>query len=506
MVNSAVRLLDRAAELFADREAIEDVNSCLTYKEYREASRRIGTGLLQADCRRRPILVMLPKCTAALTCFMGAMYAGCPYVPMNYGTPLPRLDKMVDNLNPGAIITDSGLLEDLTKQYPDIKVFDVAALSQCETDEEGLEAMTSTVIDTDPVYIIYTSGSTGMPKGVTMSHRGVIDYAQWVKECFDYDTTTVMASQAPFYFDNSVFDIYGCMYSGGKMVMIPDVLYMFPAKLPQFLADHEITSIFWVPTLMIFIANSGALDKVDLPKLKTVAFAGEVMPNTQLNIWRRALPGRVFANLYGPTEICDVSCYYIVDREFADSDPLPIGVACENMRMLILTEDGREAEVNEQGEICILGSGVALGYWNAPEQTAKVFVNNPLRPEVPQRMYRSGDLGYKTEEGLIMYQGRMDNQIKVRGNRIELGEIESAAMCVEGVENVCAVFEPVKQEIVLFLETQQNYTLRKFNMEMKKFVPKYMLPAKVICMPNLPHTPNDKIDRVLLKKKLEEEA
>ena len=105
-----------------------------------------------------------------------------------------------------------------------------------------------------------------------------------------------------------------------------------------------------------------------------------------------------------------------------------------------------------------------------------------------------------------MYQGRMDNQIKVRGNRIELGEIESAAMCVEGVENVCAVFEPVKQEIVLFLETQQNYTLRKFNMEMKKFVPKYMLPAKVICMPNLPHTPNDKIDRVLLKKKLEEEA
>jgi len=159
----------------------------------------------------------------------------------------------------------------------------------------------------------------------------------------------------------------------------------------------------------------------------------------------------------------------------------------------------------EQGELCVIGSGVALGYWNAPELSDKAFVSNPLQPNVPQRMYRTGDLACRTEEGLILFQGRRDNQIKLRGNRIELGEIENAAMCIEGVENVCAVLDQPNQQIVLFVETQREFTLRRFNLELKKYIPQYMMPGRLCCMEKLPHTPNDKIDRVALKRLLSEE-
>ena len=449
---------------------------------------------------------MLPKSADALCAFMGAMFAGCPYVPMNMGTPVSRSKKMFENLNPGAIVCYKAQTDEMRQAFPNIRTLCLEDLLEQEADDQILERSLSNVTDTDPIYILYTSGSTGVPKGVTIPHIGVIDYAHWVVETFGFNTETVMASQAPFYFDNSIFDIYGSMLSGGKLVIVPEAMYMFPGKLPQYLKEHDITSIFWVPSVMINVANSGALNSIDLPRLKNIAFCGEVMPNTQLNIWRRALPGRSFANLYGPTEISDVCCYYIVDRTFADSDPLPIGIACENMRIHILTEDNREAEVNEQGELCVVGSGLALGYWNAPEITAKAFVNNPLQPNVPQRMYRTGDLAYRNEEGLIMFQGRKDNQIKLRGNRIELGEIESAAMCVPGVENVCAVLDQENQQIVLFLETKESFLLRRFNMELKKYIPNYMMPGKLVCMEQLPHTPNDKIDRVTLKNSLKEEA
>ena len=504
MLNSAVRLLEQTAASYPGRTAIQDNDISLTYDDYLIQARKVGTGLVNAALNRGPIVIMLPKSSRALVSFMGAMYAGCPYVPMNLSTPTSRLKKMFENLSPAAMIADDAQMEKLHEEFPDIPLFSFSQLLQTQIDEAALENSLDRVVDTDPIYIMYTSGSTGIPKGVTIAHRGVLDYANWVVERFGYSENTVMANQAPLYFDNSIYDIYGCMNCGGKLILTPESLLLFPSKLPAFLAENEVTSIFWVPTVMINVANSGALSSAELPKLKNVSFCGEVMPNLQLNVWRKALPNCTYANLYGPTEISDVCCYYVVDREFADSDPLPIGKACENTRIHLLNESNEEAKVGEQGEICVVGSGVGLGYWNAPELTAKVFVQNPLQKNVPQSIYRTGDLAVRTSEGLILFHGRKDSQIKLRGNRIELGEIESAAMCIEGVENCCAILDESKQQITLFAETTRDMNLRKFNLEMKKYVPNYMLPGQLVCMEKLPHTANDKIDRVRLKASLQE--
>ena len=505
-MNSAVCLLERAAKLFADRPAVEDEQKSLTYTVYRQVAKAIASELLRRGSGRKPIVFYLPKSVDMLCGFMGAMYAGSPYAPVDSHIPMNRLEKIVESLEPAFIVTNSELAGNLENcAIGDTKVALIDELLSAETDDALVDAALTKVVDSDPIYIMYTSGSTGTPKGVTIPHRGIIDYADWVVNTFRFDEETVMANQAPFYFDNSTFDIYGCLLCGGKLILIPDVLMMFPVRLPEFLAEKEVTSIFWVPTVMINVANSGILETVQLPKLKNVAFCGEVMPNKQLNIWRKYLPHCTYANLYGPTEITDVCCYYIVDREYDDADPLPIGKACENMRVVILTEDNKAAKVGEQGELCVIGSGVALGYWNNPEITNKVFVQNPLAGQYKERMYRTGDLAYWDQDGLIQFCGRKDNQIKLKGNRIELGEIETAAMTVEGVENAAAIFDEENELIALFVETQGTLPLRRFNLELKKHIPSYMLPGKLFPMEKLPHTANDKIDRVRLKKQLKGE-
>lgn len=504
-INSAVRLLDIAAEKFSSKTAVADEWGEMSFSELQRLGKSIASAILPSGSLE-PVIVHLQKSAKCIACFMGAMYSGNPYVPVSYDMPQNRIQKIVDSLDGiGRIITDTEGAKIFEEMNAPQKIYVYDEIINTPPDERAISQSLASVTDTDPIYIMFTSGSTGAPKGVTVPHRGVIDYAMWVRDTFKTDENSNLGNQAPFYFDNSIFDIYSMLLTGAKMTIIPEKLFMFPSKLPEFVRDNHITTIFWVPTVMINVANSGALSEINMSELKNVVFCGEVMPNAQLNIWRKSQPHCTYANLYGPTEISDVCSYYIVDREFADSDPLPIGRACENMRIIILNEENKIADINEQGELCVIGTGVSLGYWNAPELTRKAFTVNPANPYYPERIYRTGDLAYINSEGLIMFVGRRDNQVKVKGNRIELGEIENAAMCVGSVRGAYAVYDEKSQKIVLFVESCEALTLRKVNQELKKYIPQYMLPGKLVVMDAFMHTANDKIDRVALKRSLEAE-
>lgn len=502
-MNSAVMMLERTAARLGDKTAVRDEWEKLTFRELRNRALSIAAGLVQARGDRRgllPVVVYLPKSADAVACFAGAMYAGEPYVPVAADIPMLRLQSILKSLRQGHIITCPELAGNL--EGLELTGFTVHISREMRTlppDEKGALARLEKIMDVDPIYIMYTSGSTGTPKGVTIPHRGILDYARWLQGTFRFDEKTVLGNQSAFYFDNSTLDIYTMMYTGAEMVIIPEVLFRFPAKLPEFIEAEGINTIFWVPTVMISVANSGILSQKAMPRLKKVLFCGEAMPNRQLNIWRRDHPDALYANLYGPTEITDVCTCYVVDRPFDDAEPLPIGRPCRNMGAVVLTEENTQAAVGEIGELCILGSGLALGYWNAPELTRAAFVQNPLCPDYDQRLYRTGDLAYVAPDGLLMFVGRKDSQIKLRGNRIELGEVEAACKTLPGVENACVLFDAGREEIVLFVQTRENLVLRKVNLELRKRLPAYMLPGRLECMETLPQTPNGKIDRVRLK-------
>ncbi len=500
-MNSIVCLLERTAAQLPQAVALEDSDGEMTYKALRTAARIAATALLAHGVKKGgPVAVYLPKSCGCVVSFYAALYCGAPYAPLDYTAPAHRTEKTLQNLRPSCIITNEegrGKLQSL--DLPDSLLLDYVTLTAGQEDEEALYRTVDATVDTDPAYIMYTSGSTGTPKGVVIPHRGVLDYAAFIAESYGISKDTIIGLQSGFHFDNSVFDLYAAVLTWAKVVIIPEILFMYPVKLMEYVAEKRISCVFWVPTVMCSVANSGALDTVALPDLQTVVFAGEVMPNKQLNIWRRALPNCLYSNLYGPTEITVDCTIYNVDREFSDSDPLPIGYARPNMRVLILRDDDTEAAVGETGELCVVGSQLALGYWNNPEETARHFVVNPLNRAFPEPMYRTGDLAYREADGLIQYVGRKDSQIKLRGNRIEMGDIETAARCVPGVSNACAVFDAENERIVLFVETSEALTLRRLNVELGKYIPKYMLPGKLVCMEALPLNANRKIDRVALK-------
>lgn len=502
IMNSCVCLLERAAQLYGTKTAFGDKDGTITFSELRKKSRNAAAYLIN-NCetgRLKPIIVYLPKSINSIIGFMSAMYAGSPYVPVDYAIPMARMEKTVENLVPAAIITDADGREKLKSAGIEVKTVLTDELLSSPSDDAAVDSALSAVCDLDCAYIMYTSGSTGTPKGVTVSHRGVIDYTMWLVTTFPIDGDSIIGMQSAFHFDNSVFDMYLTLYTGAKTMIIPEILFMYPEKLIEYMEQEELSVIFWVPTVMISVANAQVLDNAKLDKLKLILFAGEVMPNTQLNYWRKNLPDCMYVNMYGPTESTDIATYYIVDREYENHETLPIGKPCANMKALILNSENKLCRTGEQGELCIGGSGIASGYWNSPEITEKAFVQNPLNTKYNETLYRTGDLVYENEEGNIIFVGRADSQIKLRGNRIELGDLESAASAMDDVDSCCALFDADKQEIVLFIETQENIVQRKFNMGLKQYLPSYMVPSRIITTDKFPHTPSGKIDRQKLKK------
>lgn len=502
LYTSAVELLDIAAEKYSDRVAFRDAYGEITFAELQTASRKLATALMKnTDTgRTRPVMVYMPKSIKSIVSFMGSMYAGSPYVPMDYAVPVARFCATAQNLCPTAVITDEAGREKLKDAGIDMAILVYDELIDCDADNDAVDAVLNTATDLDAAYIMYTSGSTGTPKGVTISHRAVLDYTKWLTDTFDIEKDSVIGMQSAFHFDNSVFDMFATLYVGCTTVIIPEVLFMYPEKLFDFLDEENISIIFWVPTVMISVANSGILSRKKLKNLKLILFAGEVMPIRQLNEWIDNYPDCKFVNMYGPTEATDIVLYYVVDREFTAGETLPIGIPCANMKALILDADGNLCKKGEQGELCIGGSGISSGYWNSPEITQKAFIQNPLNNKYRDRLYRTGDLVYEAEDGNIIFCGRADSQIKLRGNRIELGDIEAAAAAMDNIKNCCAMFSHETEEIFLFLETDAEIIQRKFNMELKKVLPAYMIPQKIVSMQSFPHTPSGKIDRQLLKK------
>jgi amino acid adenylation domain-containing protein len=508
MQTNALEYLDQTAARFPDRTAVRGASGSYTFGEFRRAALELAASLVaRADVTNTPIAVYLPKSREAVRCFAAILYSGNCYAPMDVKSPAARIAAVLRKLGAALIITDRANLAELRRAgAPEDRIMVLEDAPKGEVTPE-LERRFEQLIDTDPIYIIHTSGSTGDPKGVTITHRGVIDYIDWANSVYRIDENTAIGSQAPFHFDNSTLDIYLCFSRGATLDLIPGELFLFPVKLIEYMRERGINFVFWVPSVLMQVAKMDILANTELPPLTQILFAGEVMPCKQLNYWRKWFPNALFSNLYGPTEITVDCTYYIVNRELAEDEPLPIGFPCRNSDVLILNAENRPAAAGERGELCVRGSSLALGYWNDPEKTAAAFVPNPLQPHYPERIYRTGDLVYRNDVGEIIFTGRLDFQIKHMGYRIELPEIEYQVLAIDQIANACVLYNKGKKEITLFYETTDgDLSPAKIRQELSQIFPKYMLPTAFHQMKELPRNPNGKIDRNGLSVTLEQMA
>lgn len=505
-----INLLDSFEKIVAenaDKIAVKHNAKSISFGELQQKSVKLA-GLLHKQTTggaNTPIAVFLPKEVATVIADIGIMYSANPFMNLDVKTPKERIQNIINLIRPAAIISSSKFAKALDGVDIPLILIDQINWDDLSVDIRKLDDKRRNLIDTDPFCIINTSGSTGTPKGVVLNHRSFFDFMSVSNERFGFDGTEIIGSLSPAVFDIFDFELCMLMMNGSQLVLLDAMLAAFPARLLESLATNHVNFIFWVPSIMVNIANMQLLDKIALPDLKLVWFAGEVFPTKQFLVWYDKLPQTKFANLYGPIEITLDCTYYEVKERPVESEALPIGIPYRNTDVLILNDKDEKCGVEEEGELCVRGTSLAMGYYNNPEKTAAAFVQNPLNKSYPELIYRTGDMAYVRKDGNIIFKGRKDSLIKHMGYRIELGEIEHVVENdLKLVKYCCAVYHYEKKEIVLFYENDAEIADKDFRKEISKVFPSYMIPSVYIKMDELPRNTNGKIDRLLLKNKVNE--
>ncbi len=495
----------------------------LTYAALEEASNRLARALNEAGCRRGDrVGLLMPKMPAAIVAMLGALKADAIYVPMDPASPAARQARVLEvsdcrcilaagpvgqNLRDtlaAATLTQRPMIGWLDEDPPpDVHpVFSLRDLSACSATPP---AYANT--DGDVAHILFTSGSTGVPKGVMITHASVVHLLRWAAAYFGIVHTDRISQHPPLRFDVSTFDVFGTLWAGAELHLVPPELNLLPHKLAQFIRDARLTQWFSVPSVLNLMANFDVVGQDDFLSLRRVLFAGEPLPTPTLIHWMRRLPHVQFTNLYGPTETTIVSSYYTLLRCPSDErEPIPIGTACAGEELLILDSQLQPVASGEVGDLYIRGVGLSPGYWRDPEKTRSAFLPYSDGTGPQDRIYKTGDLARRGADGLYYFVGRADTQIKSRGYRIELGEIEAALHSLEGLREsavvaiqsegfegwlICCAYVPAPGKDV------STKSLRK---DLAALVPGYMLPARWMRYDVLPKNDNGKIDRPQLRE------
>lgn len=490
--------LRKAAATQPDKIAFSDEQKHVTYAQTLDVAQRIATALIDRfDRVNEPIAVLIDRNVESICAFMGIAMSRNFYCPIDVTQPLQRITTILEQMQPMAMISIGNMPEALIG-LTQLPVLEYSELLETQADDALIAARQDSALDTDPLYAICTSGSTGVPKGVLISHRNVLDFIPVFCETFRFDENEVFGNQAPFDFDVSVKDIYSTLYCGATMHIIPKVCFSMPKLLVNTLDERKVTTLIWAVSALCIIAGVNAFKHKVPAGLRKILFSGEVMPIKMLNIWRSYYPDAMFVNLYGPTEITCNCLYYIIDREFGLTDKLPLGVPFRNEGVLFLNEHNQPIRPGETGEICVVGTCVALGYYRNPEKTAAAFVQNPLNDRYPEIMYRTGDMAELAENGEYYFAARKDFQIKHMGHRIELEEIETHCSAVDGVTRASCLFDSDRNKIVAYYVGTPDK--KEIIDQLKTRLPKYMIPNIFIKAESLPLNKNGKIDRQQLRK------
>lgn len=494
---NVLQYIEKASREYPNKTAVSSAEQSFTFAELR-ASAGVLAARLYREGSGRPIGVFANRTAATAVWYLAVLYSGNHYVPLDPDVPTDKLK---------AIIDDCGLVTIIGDDCNTDKVRDAGFVEEFIIPDEptggecdALSEIHHVIDDDDPAYIIYTSGSTGKPKGVVKSHGAICSYIEAFCETFDFSPDEVIGNQTPFFFDASAKDFYLMLKTGATLDIIPTERFSLPTELIEYMNEKKITFASWVPTAVSLVAMLCPFSLVKPIYLRRLFFVGEVMPMKHLNKWRRELPELQYVNLYGQTELAGICCYYEVDREFSDSDVLPIGKPLGNCRVYLVDDDRVINEIGRIGELYIAGPALASGYYNDPEKNRECFIMRDFG-NGEERCFRTGDLAQYNEFGELVFAARVDYQIKHMGHRIELGEIEAVAGALDEIARCCCLYNSEKRRIVLICQLSEGCKLsgKELQSILRGRMSGYMVPGKVVILDKLPLNANGKIDRQALR-------
>lgn len=505
MLSNMLEYLEATAARVPERVAFYDEREALTFRGLLETARRIGTALAAAAKPRSPVALLLDsRSIRNIPAMYGVLCAGCAYAPLDIAMPPERLAQLLTLLAPAAVLADGpGEKALVASGYKDAAFFRYDSAAGASCDPALLAAIRRGTNSYDPMSILYTSGSTGIPKGSIQTHLGYIHWTEATIAAYNMDESVVFGNQSPFFYANSIIDIFPPVALGATVYLLPAGVLAFPSKLIDALNAHRVTELTMTPFSFISVVNSGALTPGCLPELRYGIMSGESMPWEPLKVWMDATPAATWWHLYGSTEMFTVAVGR-VEGPPPEDERLPVGRPFPMTHILFVDENGVEVPAGTPGEMLLSSPYVSVGYHRDEARTEGSWVVDPLDRGWYERFYRAGDLGYIRPDGQLVVLGRQDTQIKHMGYRMELGEVEAALRSVDGWQDGCVMYHRASDRIWCFFTGQMDEKfLRK---SIKGRLAKYMMPDVYVRLDEMPHTPTMKLDRAALAAMMERQG
>ena len=523
-------LLQEAAQRYPDNEAIVFGEERVTYRTLDQLSNGLANTLLDQGLKKGDRVVLyVPRSIAFFVGMWGALKSGGCYVPADPGAPPVRCAQIIRDSRAAFLLTTSGLLENAraelggsdlrsvvlldgaptqplkTGAEPISGDFPIVSLKDVSQDSRSLpNDLQATECDTACIY--YTSGSTGTPKGAMRSHRSTLVVAADTVGFFGLTPSDRVASVSPLHFVASGPSIFGSCRAGAVLVLVPEESVVFPSQLARLIESQRVSVLSSVPSSLILMVLYGNLEACDLSHLRVISFGAEVFPAKYLSRLMALIPDARFLHRYGSTETGLTAECEVKSLDPGQISPIPIGKAPVDTEIFAIGGDGRMIEKpGEKGELYVRGPMVMQGYWGDPELTARRLVKDPLRPDLEERVFRTGDFVTIDHEGNYVYLGREDAMVKSRGKRVDLGEVEAIMYAHPAVKEVAVVPIPddlIGNRIVAFVSLLDGSSAKREDLlaHCAQRLPRYMVPTSIELRDSLPRTSTGKIDKVSLIK------
>ncbi|PMS18374.1 hypothetical protein C0Z18_17530 [Trinickia dabaoshanensis] len=483
-----------------------------TYAELNARANRLAHQLIALGVRPDSLVaVCAERSVAMVVALLGVLKAGGAYVPLDPSYPADRLARILGDARPAALLVDQAggrtLHACLDSQSSVVRIDTPFAPPQGDTDSNP-DAEALGLRSDHLAYVIYTSGSTGMPKGVKNEHRALVNRLVWMQRAYRLQADDIVLQKTPFSFDVSVWEFFWTLANGATLCIAPPGVHRDAHRLATLIAERRVTTAHFVPSMLAgFLEAKGA---AQCTSLRRIVCSGEALPAATVRRCRNLLPATGLHNLYGPTEAAIDVTAWSCPATF-DADIVPIGKPIDNTRIYLLDERGEPVPTGAVGELYIGGVGVARGYLNRPELTAERFIEDPFASAAGKpyaRMYRTGDLARYLPDGNIVFLGRNDHQVKIRGLRIELGEIEAQLAAHASVREAVVLareddsgeprlvaYVTVREGHATAAQPQLSHSLR---VHLLAKLPEFMVPSAFVELAALPVTANGKLDRKAL--------
>jgi amino acid adenylation domain-containing protein len=505
--DSIVSRFERVAATNPDKVAIVCGNVSQTYGALNFKSNFVAKHLHELGVRADSfVAIYLDRSPEMLVAILGILKAGGAYLPIDAAYPAARVLEMLDDAKPIAVLTKESLVADLSEQISRLSVSVVVVDDLVAEASSGLENPPLAAGGDDLAYMIYTSGSTGKPKGVMVTHRNVVRLLEQTDQWFHFNSNDVWTMFHSIAFDFSVWEIWGSLLTGGRLVIVPFAVSRSPRDFYDLLSAEKVTVLNQTPSAFSMLVQVEE-NIAPLPlHLRLVIFGGEALQYRKLAPWfeRHGDTAPQLVNMYGITETTVHVTYRAITASEAESvQESLIGVPIPDMQIHLLDPSGKPVAAGEVGEIYVGGGGVSRGYHNRLELSRERFIPDPFADSADARLYRTGDLARRRPDSELVYLGRNDSQVKINGFRIELGEVEAAMAAVPGVQQSCVVARTdgsgeARLAAYFVASAGAELDARYFGRFFAERMPAHMRPSSYTRLKELPLTVNGKLNTAAL--------